>query len=247
MLNPENTIIQGDCNTVLKSLRSESVDLVLTDPPYGVRYMDRSGRSIANDSDLSPVLSAFTELYRVLRPDSFCISFYGWNRIEEFYAAWRKAGFHAVGHVVWVKSYASRTGFLRSRHEQAYLLAKGRPAKPAEPLDDIREWEYTGNRIHPTEKAVSILEPLIESFSRPNAMVLDPFAGSGSTLLAAKKRRRRWLGIELDDKHCASIRQRLGCPVMKAPQPIPDRHESAFASLAATLGDYERWLTAPDA
>ena len=77
------------------------------------------------------------------------------------------------------------SGISRSRHEQAYLLAKGHPQKPDAPLPDVQPWEYSGNIAHPTEKAVSILRPLVESFCPAGGVVLDPFAGSGSTLVAA--------------------------------------------------------------
>ncbi len=183
--------------------------MVLTDPPYGVNYRDHLGRSIANDRSLDGVLGAFSELYRVLKPNRFCISFYGWGRVDEFFRAWTAAGFRPVGHLVWHKSYASRTGFLRSHHEQAYLLAKGFPAKPLEPLEDVQPWEYTGNKAHPTEKAVSILTPLVECFSRPGDVVLDPFAGSGSTCVAAALAGRRYLGVELEARYCEHARRRL--------------------------------------
>jgi site-specific DNA-methyltransferase (adenine-specific) len=208
---PSNAILQGDCAEVLKTLPSASVDFVLTDPPYFVRYKDRDGRSIKNDgpNDTGKVLGAFDDLYRVLKPDSFCISFYGWNRVDAFFKAWRDAGFTPVGHIVWHKNYASSTGFLEARHEQAYVLAKGNPAKPSQPLGDVRPWEYTGNRFHPTEKAVSILEPLIQTFTRSGDIVLDPFAGSGSTLVAAALSGRRYLGIELESKYCQHAEKRL--------------------------------------
>jgi DNA modification methylase len=205
----KNRIINGDCTEVLKSIKSESVDFVLTDPPYFVRYKDRSGRTIANDRRPESVLGAFSDVYRMLKPDSFCISFYGWNRIDAFFHAWKHAGFTPIGHIVWPKNYASSTSFLRARHEQAYVLAKGHPAKPFRPLDDVQPWEYTGNKVHPTEKAVSILTPLIETFSRPGDVVLDPFAGSGSTLVAAALLKRGYLGIELDAKYCRLAEKRL--------------------------------------
>lgn len=148
---PINQVLQGDCTRVLRTLPNEVVDLVVTDPPYGVRYQDGFGRTIANDDNLSRVLGAFTELYRVLKPNSVCISFYGWSQVDAFFRAWRHAGFRPVGHIVWVKEYASRTHYLRYRHEQAYVLAKGRPALPAEPLDDIQPWTYSGNPDHPTQ------------------------------------------------------------------------------------------------
>jgi site-specific DNA-methyltransferase (adenine-specific) len=205
----KDRIINGDCNAILKTVADESVDLVLTDPPYFVRYTDRTGRTLANDTHPESVLGAFDDLYRVLKPNRFCISFYGWNRVDAFFHAWRRAGFTPVGHVVWHKNHASSTGFLKARHEQAYVLAKGRPAKPTRPLDDVRPWEYTGNRVHPTEKAVSILKPLIETFSRPGNTVLDPFCGSGSTLVAASLAKRRYLGIEIDSRYCQLAEKRL--------------------------------------
>lgn len=204
-----NRILNGDCNRWLPQLPEASVGLVLTDPPYGVNYRDRHGRSIANDRSLDGVLGAFSELYRVLKPHSFCISFYGWSRVDEFFRAWTDAGFRPVGHIVWQKSYASRSSFLRSHHEQAYLLAKGFPDKPLDPLDDVQPWEYSGNRFHPTEKAVSILVPLIEAFSRQGELVLDPFAGSGSTCVAAALSGRRYLGVELEAPYCEHARRRL--------------------------------------
>ena len=201
-------VIQGDCKAVLQTLPSESVDLVLTDPPYFVRYKDRSGRSIANDDDPRSVLGAFDELYRILKPDTFCISFYGWTAVAAFFAAWMRVGFTAVGHIIWHKGYSSRRGFLNARHEQAYVLVKGHPAKPAHPLDDVRPWEYSGNVTHPTEKAVSVLQPLIRSFSRPSDLVLDPFSGSGSTLVAAALSGRRYLGIDLEASYVEHARRR---------------------------------------
>lgn len=205
-----NQVIHGDCTQVLQTFPSNSIDLVVTDPPYFVRYRDRLGRTIANDSDPTSVLGAFVDIHRVLKPDTFCVSFYGWSRVAAFFRAWSAAGFHAVGHIVWHKSYASRCGFLRAHHEQAYLLVKGFPAMPDDPIEDVQPWNYTGNRAHPTEKAVSILVPLIESFSRPEALVLDPFAGSGSTLVAAALCGRKYIGIELETRYCRHARRRLG-------------------------------------
>jgi DNA modification methylase len=207
MLNQQ--VIQGDCKAVLRTLPNESVDFVLTDPPYLVRYKDRSGRSIANDDNSGNALSAFSDLYRVLKPNTFCVSFYGWNSVVAFFEAWKQAGFASVGHIVWHKDYSSRRGFLNARHEQAYVLVKGHPARPAQPLDDVQPWEYSGNVVHPTEKAVRVLQPLIRSFSRPGDLVLDAFSGSGSTLVAAALLGRRYFGIELETKYVELARRRL--------------------------------------
>jgi hypothetical protein len=94
---PINEVLQGDCTRVLRRLPHSFVDLVVTDPPYGVRYQDSRGRTIANDDDPNRILGAFTDLYRVLRPNSICVSFYGWGQVDAFFRAWRRAGFRPVG------------------------------------------------------------------------------------------------------------------------------------------------------
>jgi adenine-specific DNA-methyltransferase len=163
-----NRIINGDCVSILPELPAESCDFVLTDPPYLVNYRSRDGRSIANDDHAGGWLKpAFAQIYRVLKQDSFCVSFYGWNRVDQFFAAWKTAGFRPAGHLVWVKSYASSSGLLAYRHEQAYLLVKGEVSRPTLPLPDVLEWHYTGNRLHPTQKPVRSLKPVIDAFTKP--------------------------------------------------------------------------------
>ena len=90
------------------------------------------------------------------------------------------------------------------------MFAKGEPPLPASPPPDVLDgWRYTGNRLHPTQKPVSVLTPLIEAFTAPGAVVLDPFCGSGSTLVAARGVERRFIGIELDPVHHRTSVQRL--------------------------------------
>ena len=152
---------------------------------------------------------AFAQVHRVLKSDSLCVSFYGWNKTDLFMAAWRDAGFRIVGHIVFRKRYASTARHLSYTHESAYLLAKGFPAFPDRPPPDVIDWHYSGNRLHPTQKPVQSLKPLISAFTKPGAVVLDPFCGSGSTLVAAKETGRRFIGIELDPDHHRTASTRL--------------------------------------
>jgi DNA modification methylase len=206
-----DTVVHGDCVEVLRRMPAGSANFVLTDPPYLVRYCSRDGRRIENDADSSWLAPAFAEIFHVLRRDSFCVSFYGWSQADKFIAAWRRAGFRLAGHLTFPKSYASAQRFLGYYHENAYLLAKGNPPEPTTRIPDVIEWKYSGNRLHPTQKPLCVLTPLVESFSRRGDVVLDPFCGSGSTLLAAKLAGRRFLGIELDAQYCAIAAKRLSC------------------------------------
>jgi DNA modification methylase len=204
-----NTILQGDSIERLKELDTGSVDLVITDPPYLVNYKDRFGRKVANDTNAEAVLPVFEELYRVMKQNTLCLSFCGWTALPEFTGTWAKAGFKIVGHIVWTKDYASSKGHAAYHHESAYILAKGFPRKPYNPIKDVQDWTYSGNKFHPTEKAVEILAPLIRAYSKQGDLVLDPFSGSGSTSVAAALAGRDYLGIELEERYCAYAKRRL--------------------------------------
>ena len=204
-----NKIITGDSIKVMQEMPSASIDFIATDPPYLVRYTSRDGRSIANDDTSKWLQPAFAQMYRVLRNDRFLLCFYGWNKVDLFFAAWKAAGFHPAGHLVWRKRYHSNEHFVRYSHEAAYLLAKGEPPKPSIALSDVLDWKYTGDELHPTQKPVMALLPVIMAFSRVSDIVLDPFAGSGTTAIAARTLGRRFIGIEVDPGYARKAQDRI--------------------------------------
>ena len=79
-----NTIVHGDCVEIMRQMPANSVDLILTDPPYLVNYRDRDGRSIQNDANADWLKPAMAEAYRVLKQDRLAIMFYGWTRVDAF-------------------------------------------------------------------------------------------------------------------------------------------------------------------
>lgn len=204
-----NAVHTGNCLELMKDIPSGAIDFVLTDPPYMTAYRPRSGETVINDSDSGWFHPTAAELYRVLKNDSFCFMFYGWPVADVVVAAARATGFRPVSHFSFVKKYCSYSGYSKAQHETAYLFAKGRPQKPSEPLSDVQPWSYTGNKMHPTEKPVSVLTPLVKSFSQPGEIILDPFCGSGSSLVAASVLQRRFIGMEIDPKHVATAQARL--------------------------------------
>jgi site-specific DNA-methyltransferase (adenine-specific) len=196
-----NSIKQGDCIQVMRQMPANSVDFILTDPPYLVNYRDRDGRTIQNDAKADWLKPAMKEAYRVLKQNRVAVMFYGWTKVDAFFEAWKEAGFQPVGHIVFRKTYSSKSRFFNYQHEQAYLLAKGRPPLPKQPLADVMDMPYSGNKLHPTQKPVVALAPLVRSFTLPGELVLDPFAGSGSSCAAALLTGRRYIGVELDAEY----------------------------------------------
>lgn len=139
--------------------------------------------------------------------------------MDRFITAWKTTGFSIVGHLMFTKTYTLKAAYVDYCHECAYILAKGRPCLPQNLLPDVQGWKYSGNRHHPTEKPVTSLQPLLESFTHPGAIVLDPFAGSGSTCVAALQAGRRYIGIELLEQYHRAGKQRLAAVIRTMQQP----------------------------
>lgn len=211
------TVYHGDNRTVLPTLAAGSVAFVLTDPPYLVNYTGRwdgDRRAIAGDDDPTWVRPTFAELWRVMAPDSFCVSFYGWPHADLFLGVWKQIGFRPVSHLSFVKRQIGLGRFTRGSHETAFLLAKGRPPKPVRAIPDVIDWRREKAKLHPNQKPVASLAPLIATFCPPDGLVLDPFLGSGSTLRAAKDLGRSAVGIEIDAAYCRAAVARLAQEVL---------------------------------
>lgn len=190
-------LLQGDCLEIMPGLPAGTVDLVLTDPPC------------VDGADTGWLTHAYAEMYRLLRPDSLCITFYDWANTDAFFAAWRAAGFRIVGHLVFCKDHACRERTLKGVHDPAYVLVKGRAPAVAPAPSDVRPCGYIGSFLHPMQKSVDALKPLIDAYTRRGDLVLDPFAGSGTSLVAARELERRYLGIEIDPAHAVTAKKRL--------------------------------------
>lgn len=206
------TLYHGDCLDLLPELPPESFDLAMTDPPYLVSYAGRWGNGhqpIKGDDDPNWVEPAFSEIYRLLVPDSFCLSFYGWPHADVFLSTWKGIGFRPVSLVVGVKHNWGFGHYTRSKQETAYLLAKGRPKKPAAAVADFYAWQRPSLPVHPNEKPLHAITGLMGAFSLKTSRVLDPFAGSGTTLVAARNLGIPAVGIEIYEHYCEVAAKRL--------------------------------------
>lgn len=212
----ENKLIHGDSLTVLRQMEPESVDAIITDPPYGINYVSPTGARIQNDT--APFIWFLYDAFRVLKPGSSgrgtLVCFTRWDVQQVFIDAIRLAGFIVKSEVIWDKMQHGM-GDLKSQfapsHENIVFAVKGKFSFPGHrPKDLITHRKLPGSQmIHPTEKPVPLLADLITAVTKPGDLILDPFAGSGSTLVAAKKTGRRFTGIELDDVHYAKAQRRI--------------------------------------
>lgn len=206
------TIHHGDCLDVLPTLPSESVDFVLTDPPYLVGYQgrwDSDLKVIVGDENPDWLRPAFLEIWRVMKADTCCVSFYGWPHVDTFLGIWKEIGFRPVSHLAFVKRQWGLGRFTRSGHETAFLLAKGHPPKPAVAISDVFDWHRDETALHPNQKPVASMAAILHAYCPPNGIVLDPFMGSGSTLRAAKNLDMRAIGIEIEEGYCKKATARM--------------------------------------
>ncbi len=211
-------LYHGDCRQILPQFPPETFDLVLTDLPYLVSYSGRWGSAwnpIEGDSDPSWVVPVYSELFRTLKSDSLCLTFYGWPHAETFLSSWRLVGFRPISVFVLVKRRIGLGYFTRAQHEQAYLLAKGRPPKPDTAPSDVLEWNSSGVPFHPNQKPLGAVAQLLAAFSNDSSVVLDPFCGSGTTLIAAKACGRKAVGIEIEERFCEIAAMRLSQEVLQ--------------------------------
>lgn len=206
------TLYHGDCREVLPELPSETIDMALTDPPYLVSYRgrwDAPHAPILGDSESDWVAPVFGELWRILKADSLCLSFYGWPHADIFLSTWKASGFRPVSLIVLVKDRLGLGQFTRAQHEQAYLLAKGTPRRPELAPPDVFDWHSPLPRLHPNQKPISPTAKLLSAYTMPGQCVVDPFCGSGTTLIAARLEGRRAIGIEIDERFCEATALRL--------------------------------------
>jgi hypothetical protein len=170
--------------------------------------------------------SVFSNLVQVSKDGSLHFHCMDWRHIGEILTAGRGAYSELKNLCVWNKTNAGMGSLYRSQHELVFVFKSGKAAH----INNIElgrygrfrtnVWDYPGANsfgaardaelaMHPTVKPVALVADAILDASRPGGLVLDAFAGSGSTLVAAAKTRRRGYGIELDPIYCDVILQRL--------------------------------------
>ncbi len=204
-------IQHGCCLSLMGSLPDRSVDLVLTDPPYGNRETyGRAKRAILGDEHPLVALSAIAACYRVLKLNRVCLCFINMRQlpfVEGFIA--RYTNFKIRDVVVWDKRDMALGRGFRKRYELILVLEKGRPTYTSRSLANVLVSKRIPRPTHPHEKPVDLLKTLIEHATTPGDLVLDPFMGSGSTGVAAWELGRRFIGIELDATYFDLARRRL--------------------------------------
>jgi site-specific DNA-methyltransferase (adenine-specific) len=204
------TIYHGDCRDVLPDVWF-GVDLLLTDPPYGVsEACNRKERGRSNLAECNDFPDVFDD-HKPFDPSHLLVC--------------RKAVLFGANHyadklppspswMVWDK----RDGIASNDNADCELAWSnlGGPARVFRHLWSgmIKASERDQKRVHPTQKPVALMRWIIQQWTQPGQLVLDPYMGSGPTLIAAKESARRCIGIEIEERYCEIAAKRLSQEVL---------------------------------
>ena len=205
-----NKIYNLDCLVGLENIPDKSIDLILTDPPYGIDY--QSNHRIASEkfdkiyNDKTPFLGFIKHIPRILKEDGAVFIFTRWDVQQAFIDEMEANGLSVKNVVIWDKGNHTAGDLQRAfgfRYESIiYACGKDFAFKNTRPVDILRYPRVTGDKLtHPNEKPVGLLKYLIELTTEMGGAVLDCFMGSGATAVAAKECGRQYIGFELDENY----------------------------------------------
>ena len=210
----QNRIIKGDCIQVMREFANNSIDLIVTDPPYGdnVGYGLNNKKIQNNENPLINCL-ALVECYRVLKRNRSLYLFTNWKHypfLTEFILRYTKFKIRHL--VVWKKHNFGLGWAFRHQYELILVLEKGKAKYNLKNFSDIQTASHINhdNETHPHEKPVDLITKMIEHSSKEGQMVLDPFCGSGAVCEASRLMKRKWIGIELEEKYVEMAEGRMG-------------------------------------
>ena len=233
-------------------------NLALTDPPYGVAINGHvtsgphrefvMGAAEMNREEFAAFLeTSLKAIYACLVEGGICMPFIDWRGIDAIIQASRKAGFSQLNLIVWSKSNAGMGSLYRSQHELLPVFKKGSTPHTnnvqlgRKGRHRTNVWVYPGASSfgsesrkelanHPTVKPVALLEDAILDVTKRGDVILDPFAGSGSTLIAAEKTGRIFRGVELDPLYVDLILRRWIAAFGQ--EPLHEGSQKSFKQLA---------------
>lgn len=245
-------LILGDCLDVIPTLGC--VDAVVTDPPYssGARtsadVIGRGGMSRGQRWASKPItndrmtVTGFTwtirhvaaQCYALLPDGGSFLSFIDWRQYPTLYGVVESVNFRVQGVVVWDKEHMALGNGFRNQHEFLIHAAKGVPNITDKGTPNVlRHTRISASDLHPTEKPVGLLEMILPVITERGQSVLDPFMGSGTTLVACQRLGRQGIGIEIDpdyfDIACKRVEEAARQPdLFVAPIGKPEQGDLEF-------------------
>ena len=210
-----NEVVCSDWKTAVKKLPDHCIELVVTDPPYGMNFQSNhrkeKHKKIEGDVSLEWVGSWVAELKRLCKAEAHLYVFCSWHNVDVFK---RELGalFNVKNILIWEKNnigMGDLEGDYAPKYEMCIFCSNGVKKLNGGRDANILKARRTQNENHPTEKPVNLIQYLIEKSSKKGDIVLDTFAGSFSTARAAKATHRHFLCFEIEPEYVERGRQLL--------------------------------------
>ena len=198
-------------------LGSTKANLVITDPPYNVNYEGTAGKikndNMGSDAFYTFLLDAYTQMHSAMADDASIYVFHADTEGLNFRRAFADAGFYLSGCCIWKKQslVLGRSPYQWQHEPCLYGWKKNGKHRWYAGRKETTIWEFDKprkNGDHPTMKPIPLLAYPIMNSTMTNGVVLDPFGGSGSTLIACEQTDRICYTVELDEKFCDVIVKR---------------------------------------
>ena len=221
-------LIHGDCMDVMCKMEDNSIDLIVTDPPYKTTARGNAGNSGGMlQKDINKKGQVFTfnnismtdympELFRILKQGSHLYIMTNHVNLYEMLTVAQDVGFRFIKSLIWNKGNKIMGQAYMSQFEYILFFRKGKFKRinncgTADILDvpNRKTKSEDGKNLHDTEKPIALMEILIGNSSDENDLVLDPFMGIGSTGIACKNLHRKFIGIELDENYFNVAKERI--------------------------------------
>lgn len=217
-----NKIYNQDCLEGMEYIEGNSIDLVVTDPPYKLVQGGCTNKAVtlrgAVNLEGGEVFSKnsikfsewIPEVYRVLKEGSHCYIMSNDRNLKELLIESESAGFKLLNILVWKKTKHSPNRYYLKNAEFIVLLRKG-SATNINNMGSFQcmEVDNVKNKHHPAEKPIELMEIFIKNSSRQNDIVFDPFMGCGSTIIGCINTKRNYIGFELDESYFDIANKRI--------------------------------------
>ena len=208
-------IINEDWQIAIQQLANNCVDLVVTDPPYGMSFQSNRRKelhkSIQNDDNLDWLGGWVKELKRVCKDEAHLYIFCSWHHIDRFKQE-VGAYFNVKNILIWEKNNhgsGDLLGDYAPKYEMILFCSNGQKKLNGGRDSNILKTAKTGNENHPTEKPINLIGYLIEKSSNKGDLVLDTFGGSCGTAIASRQLERNCYCFEIEADYCKVARERL--------------------------------------
>ena len=208
------SLFNEDCLEKLRDIPDNSIDMILTDPPYGIDLTPQRSNGkfkdtkVINDDSLNWLSTFVDEVYRVSKNVVVC--FCSWQKIDIFKTEFEKK-FIVKNILIWNKDWFGMGNNYRPNYEMCLLCCKTNVKTKSRNKSNILTYRRLAPNklVHSCEKPIDLLVDLISELSNDYDLILDPFMGSGSTGVACMNTGRSFIGIELDPNYFEIASQRI--------------------------------------